>query len=102
MSIKRRGRGMAPSTYNLRRLLEYRSKKERLEHQIHLPGGVTPKTAVVSLFIVDSLLDDLKDLMNHKDDRIVYVKDQMTTILDELMLLRSLLADMEGPAASRA
>ncbi|KAL2553368.1 putative late blight resistance protein-like protein R1B-12 [Forsythia ovata] len=59
-----------------------------------LPGGVTPKTAVVSLFLVDSLLDDLKDLMKLKDDRIVYVKDQMTTILDELMLLRSL-ADME-------
>ncbi|KAL2532974.1 NB-ARC domain-containing protein [Abeliophyllum distichum] len=74
--------------------------KEKIKHHCitasnTLPGDVTPTTAVVSLFLVDSLLDDLKDLMNHKDDRIVYVKDQMTTILDELMLLRSLLADME-------
>ncbi|KAL2532859.1 Disease resistance protein RPP8 [Abeliophyllum distichum] len=49
------------------------------------------KTVVVSLFTVDSLLDDLKDLINHKADRIVGVKDQLLTIHDELLDLRSFL-----------
>ncbi|KAL2551323.1 uncharacterized protein Fot_04942 [Forsythia ovata] len=40
------------------------------------------KTVVVSLFIVDSLLDDLKDLMNNKADTIVEVKDQFKTIYE--------------------
>ncbi|CAA2980989.1 late blight resistance homolog R1A-3 [Olea europaea subsp. europaea] len=60
-----------------------------------LPGSVTPKTAVVSLFLVDSLLDDLRDLISHKDDRIVDVKDEAITIHDELKLLRTLLAEIE-------
>ncbi|CAA2959153.1 Hypothetical predicted protein [Olea europaea subsp. europaea] len=60
-----------------------------------LPGSVTPKTGVVSLFIVDSLLDDLKDLMSHKDDRIVDVKDEAITIHDELKLLRTFVAEIE-------
>ncbi|KAL2553372.1 putative late blight resistance protein-like protein R1A-3 [Forsythia ovata] len=74
--------------------LNEKIKQQCITASYTLPSGVTPKTTVVSLFLVDSLLDDLKDLMNHKDDRIVHVKDQMTTILDKLMLLRSL-ADME-------
>ncbi|KAL2532931.1 Disease resistance protein RPP13 [Abeliophyllum distichum] len=61
-----------------------------------LPSGMTPKTAVVSLFLVDSILDDLKDLMNQKDDRIASVKDQIQTIHQELMFLRSFLADMKA------
>ncbi|KAL2532915.1 putative disease resistance protein [Abeliophyllum distichum] len=75
-------------------------KEEIKEHCITvakiLPSGMTPKTAVVSLFLVDSILDDLKDLMNQKDDRIASVKDQIQTIHQELMFLRSFLADMKA------
>ncbi|CAA2933243.1 late blight resistance homolog R1A-3 [Olea europaea subsp. europaea] len=52
---------------------------------------VPTKTFVVSLFIVDSLLDDLKDLMNYKADSIVGVKDQLLTIHNELLDRRSFL-----------
>ncbi|KAL2531257.1 putative disease resistance protein [Abeliophyllum distichum] len=57
----------------------------------HMPT----KTVVLSLFIVDSLLDDLKDLMNNKADTIVEVKDQFKTIYDELLYLRSFLKDID-------
>ncbi|KAL2551295.1 putative disease resistance protein [Forsythia ovata] len=57
----------------------------------HMPT----KTVVVSLFIVDSLLDDLKDLMNNKADTIVEVKDQFKTIYEELLYLRSFLKDID-------
>ncbi|KAL2551298.1 putative disease resistance protein [Forsythia ovata] len=53
------------------------------------------KTVVVSLFIVDSLLDDLKDLMNNKADTIDEVKDQFKIIYEELLYLRSLLKDID-------
>lgn len=52
---------------------------------------VPTKTFVVSLFSVDSLLDDLKDLMNYKADSIVGVKDQLLTIHNELLDRRSFL-----------
>ncbi|CAI9781008.1 unnamed protein product [Fraxinus pennsylvanica] len=130
-SNDRKGRGMAPSTNNLRRLLEYRSKNERLEmfdgqgrlvltvtqyilklcseddkiivllerldDSAKLCWGcvTTPKSGVVSLFLVDSLLDDLKDLTNHEDDRIVDVKDQIIAIHDELKSLRTFLDDIQ-------
>ncbi|KAI3473633.1 hypothetical protein Pfo_031541 [Paulownia fortunei] len=61
-----------------------------------LPAGNTaPKTAVHSLFIVDSLLDDLKDIMNTEADMLTYVRGQIRTIYEELMLLRSMLNDIE-------
>ncbi|KAL2516454.1 putative late blight resistance protein-like protein R1B-17 [Forsythia ovata] len=55
----------------------------------NMPSRTTRKTAVVSFFIVDSLLDDLTDLLNHKADKIVGVNDQILTLHDELMFLRS-------------
>ncbi|KAL2532402.1 NB-ARC domain-containing protein [Abeliophyllum distichum] len=53
------------------------------------PSGITPKTYVVSFFIVDSLLDDLNHLINHKADMIVGVNNQIATLHEEVMLLRS-------------
>ncbi|KAL2516441.1 putative late blight resistance protein-like protein R1A-3 [Forsythia ovata] len=55
----------------------------------NMPSRTTRKTAVVSFFIVDSVLDDLTDLLNHKADKIVGVNDQILTLHDELMFLRS-------------
>ncbi|KAL2493291.1 putative disease resistance protein [Abeliophyllum distichum] len=54
----------------------------------------TQKTAVDSLSIVDSLLDDLTHLLNHKADKIVGVNDQIVTLHEELILLRSSLTDI--------
>ncbi|KAL2516383.1 putative disease resistance RPP13-like protein 3 [Forsythia ovata] len=56
----------------------------------NMPSCTTRKTAVVSLFIVDSLLDDL----NHKADKIVGVTDQIVTLHEQLILLRSSLTDI--------
>ncbi|KAL2516378.1 putative late blight resistance protein-like protein R1B-17 [Forsythia ovata] len=60
----------------------------------NMPSCTTRKTAVVSLFIVDSLLDDLTHLLNHKADQIVGVNDQIVTLHEELILLRSSLTDI--------
>ncbi|KAL2493296.1 putative disease resistance RPP13-like protein 3 [Abeliophyllum distichum] len=60
----------------------------------NMPSCTTRKTAVASLFIVDSLLDDLTHLLNHKADKIVGVNDQIVTLHEELILLRSSLADI--------
>ncbi|KAL2531129.1 NB-ARC domain-containing protein [Abeliophyllum distichum] len=57
--------------------------------------GIPKKTLGVSLFIVDSLLDDLENLMNNKADTIVEVKDQFKTIYDELLYLRSFLKNID-------
>ncbi|KAL2531300.1 NB-ARC domain-containing protein [Abeliophyllum distichum] len=54
-----------------------------------------PKTDVLSLIIVDSLLDDFSDLMNNKDDLSVTEKDQIRTLHKELMFSRSFLADID-------
>ncbi|KAL2493187.1 putative late blight resistance proteinR1B-17 [Abeliophyllum distichum] len=59
-----------------------------------MPSCTTRKTAVVSLFIVDSLLDDLTHLLNHKADKIVGVNDQIVTLHEVLILLRSSLTDI--------
>ncbi|KAL2493294.1 NB-ARC domain-containing protein [Abeliophyllum distichum] len=69
---------------------------ELLEAKIYsnMPSCTTRKTAVVSLFIVDSLLDDITDLLKHKADKIVGVNDQIVTLSEELMLLRSSLTDI--------
>ncbi|CAA2964239.1 late blight resistance homolog R1A-3 isoform X1 [Olea europaea subsp. europaea] len=50
---------------------------------------MAPKTGVVSLFIVDSVLDDLMDLINNKSDRIVGLNDQIVMLHGELFLLGS-------------
>ncbi|KAL2552865.1 putative late blight resistance protein-like protein R1A-6 [Forsythia ovata] len=60
-----------------------------------LPSFTTSNTSVMSVFIVDSLLDDLDYLINHKSDLIVDVKDQITTFHEELIFSRSFLRDIE-------
>ncbi|KAL2493292.1 putative disease resistance protein [Abeliophyllum distichum] len=59
----------------------------------NMPSCTTRKTAVASLFIVDSLLDDLTHLLIHKADQIVGLNDQILTFNEELILLRSSLKD---------
>ncbi|CAA2933259.1 late blight resistance homolog R1A-3 isoform X1 [Olea europaea subsp. europaea] len=59
-----------------------------------MPSDIAPKTSVVSLFIIDSVLDDLIDLINNKSDWIVVVNDQIVTLHEELMLLGSSIADI--------
>ncbi|XP_022870621.1 putative late blight resistance protein homolog R1A-10 isoform X2 [Olea europaea var. sylvestris] len=59
-----------------------------------MPSDMAPKTGVVSLFIVDSVLDDLMDLINNKSDSIVVVNDQIVTLHEELMLLGSSITDI--------
>ncbi|KAI3462450.1 hypothetical protein Pfo_019113 [Paulownia fortunei] len=54
-----------------------------------LPCFVVPNTAVDSLFIVNSLVNDLEDLLNRDYDLIVDVWDGIGTLQEELMLLRS-------------
>jgi hypothetical protein len=53
----------------------------------------TPNTDVVSLFLFDSILDDLKNVKNRKDGRIVSVNTQIHEIHCQLMSLRSLPAE---------
>ncbi|KAL2553324.1 putative late blight resistance protein-like protein R1A-3 [Forsythia ovata] len=68
------------------------------EHSITFPkmkSGMPTKTDVVSPFIVDSLLDDLKDLMNCESNRISEVKDQILTIHEDFLYLRSFLRYIE-------
>ncbi|KAL2507986.1 putative late blight resistance protein-like protein R1A-6 [Forsythia ovata] len=60
-----------------------------------MQSGLPTKTSVISVFVVDSLLNDLKDLMDQKADRIGGVKDQIGTIHDELLYFRSFLRDIE-------
>ncbi|KAL2516447.1 putative disease resistance protein [Forsythia ovata] len=68
--------------------------KEHCKVVSNMPSCTTRKTAVVSLFIVDSHLDDLTHLLNHKADQIVGVNDQIVTLHEELILLRSSLTDI--------
>ncbi|CAA2968800.1 late blight resistance homolog R1A-3 isoform X1 [Olea europaea subsp. europaea] len=60
----------------------------------NMPSDMAPKTSVVSPFIVDSVLDDLKDLLNNKSDKIVGVNDQIVMLHEELMLLGSSVKDI--------
>ncbi|XP_022892650.1 putative late blight resistance protein homolog R1A-3 isoform X1 [Olea europaea var. sylvestris] len=69
-------------------------KKRIEEHCItvpNLPGCDATKSRVISFFAVDSLLDDLEDLINYEADRIVPVKDQIIMLAEEISLLRSTL-----------
>ncbi|KAK6150800.1 hypothetical protein DH2020_015732 [Rehmannia glutinosa] len=64
-------------------------------------AGMNPKTVSVdSLFIVDSLLYDLEDLMNREDGPFVNVMDQIKTLHQGLMLSQSLLKDINMPPHS--
>ncbi|KAL9158677.1 hypothetical protein ABFS82_08G085000 [Erythranthe guttata] len=53
--------------------------------------------SVDSLFIVDSLLYDLEELMNRNDGPIVSLKDQIRILHQQLMLSRSLLKSIKVP-----
>ncbi|XP_022857731.1 putative late blight resistance protein homolog R1A-3 [Olea europaea var. sylvestris] len=76
-------------------LQEFEPLKTKIkEHCItvpKLPGCVATKSSVISFFTVDTLLDDLEDLINYKAERIVPVKDQLIMLYEELSLLRSTL-----------
>ncbi|KAL2507989.1 Disease resistance protein RPP13 [Forsythia ovata] len=60
-----------------------------------MQSGLPTKTSVISVFVVDSLLNDLKDLMDQKAHKIGGVKDQIRTIHDEILYFRSFLRDIE-------
>ncbi|KAL2531445.1 Disease resistance protein RPP13 [Abeliophyllum distichum] len=60
----------------------------------NMPTDMAPNTALVSLFIFDSALDDLMYLINNKSDRIVGVNDQIVMLHEELMLLGSSVTDI--------
>ncbi|CAA2956185.1 late blight resistance homolog R1A-3 [Olea europaea subsp. europaea] len=68
--------------------------KEHCITVFKLPSIMTPKTRVVSVFIVDTLLDDLNNLMNHRAYTIDGVQDQIITLHEELMLLTSSIEDV--------
>ncbi|KAL2528402.1 putative late blight resistance protein-like protein R1B-12 [Forsythia ovata] len=61
----------------------------------NLPSVTTRNTALVSIFIVDSVLDYLNHLINNKASIIIDVKDQITTLHEELHFSRSFLRDIE-------
>ncbi|KAL2531489.1 putative disease resistance RPP13-like protein 3 [Abeliophyllum distichum] len=63
--------------------------KEHCIRVSNMPSDMAPNTALVSLFIFDSVLDDLMYLINNKSDRIVGVKDQIVMLHKELMSLGS-------------
>ncbi|KAL2553357.1 Disease resistance RPP8-like protein 3 [Forsythia ovata] len=65
-------------------LLKENIKKHCITVAKILPCGVTPKTSVVSLSLVDSTLDYLNYLMDNDDDKFVDLKDQIRTIHQEL------------------
>ncbi|CAA3031973.1 Hypothetical predicted protein, partial [Olea europaea subsp. europaea] len=59
-----------------------------------IPSDMTPKTAVISPFIVDSVLDDLMDLINNKPYKIFGIKDQIVMLHKELMSSGSSVTDI--------
>ncbi|CAA3020504.1 late blight resistance homolog R1A-3 isoform X1 [Olea europaea subsp. europaea] len=59
-----------------------------------IPSDITPKTAVVSVFIVDSVLDDLMYTLNNNSDKIIGVEDQIVRLHKELMSLRCSVTDI--------
>ncbi|KAL2531443.1 Disease resistance protein RPP13 [Abeliophyllum distichum] len=68
--------------------------KEHCIRVSYMPSDLAPNTALVSLFIFDSVLDDLMYLINNKSDRIVGVNDQIVTLHEELLLLGSSVTDI--------
>ncbi|KAL2504820.1 NB-ARC domain-containing protein [Abeliophyllum distichum] len=61
----------------------------------NLPSVTTRNTALVSIFMVDSALVYLNHLTTNKASLIVDVKDQITTLHEELHFSRSFLRDIE-------
>ncbi|KAL2528404.1 putative late blight resistance protein-like protein R1B-17 [Forsythia ovata] len=61
----------------------------------NLPSVTTRNTALDSISIVDSILDNLNHLINNKASLIVDVKDQINTLHEELNFSRSFLRDIE-------
>ncbi|CAA2960891.1 Hypothetical predicted protein [Olea europaea subsp. europaea] len=61
-----------------------------------MPSDMTPKTPMVSIFIVDSVLDDLMDLIKNKPDKIIGVEGQIVMLHKELISLRSSVTNMAG------
>ncbi|KAL2531451.1 Disease resistance protein RPP13 [Abeliophyllum distichum] len=68
--------------------------KEHCIRVSNMPSDIAPNTALVSLFIFDSVLDDLRHLIKNKSDRIVGVNDQIVMLHEELMLLGSSITDV--------
>ncbi|KAL2551609.1 Disease resistance protein RPP13 [Forsythia ovata] len=68
--------------------------KEHCIRLSNMPTDMAPNTALVSLFIFDSVLVDLMYLINNKSDRIVGVNDQIVMLHEELMLLGSSVTDI--------
>ncbi|KAL8497231.1 hypothetical protein ACS0TY_020788 [Phlomoides rotata] len=65
------------------------------------PAYTSPTTSIVdSILILDSLVDDLKDLLERGDDRIADVKDQVNLLHHELLLSHSSINDMRSPQPS--
>ncbi|KAK4426769.1 putative late blight resistance proteinR1B-23 [Sesamum alatum] len=56
-----------------------------------IPSFVVPSTAGDSLFIVNSLVNDLKDLLNRDDDVIADLWEEVAALQKELLVLRSFL-----------
>ncbi|KAL2486333.1 putative disease resistance protein [Abeliophyllum distichum] len=59
-----------------------------------MPSDMALNTSLVSLFIVDSVLDDLMYLINNNSERIVGLNDQIITVHEELMSLGSSITDI--------
>ncbi|XP_022871220.1 uncharacterized protein LOC111390417 [Olea europaea var. sylvestris] len=80
-------------------LTKFELLKAKILHCIavsKMSSDMTPKTPMVSLFIVDSVLDDLMDQINNKPDKIIGVEGQVVTLHKELMSLRSSVTDVAG------
>ncbi|KAI3451636.1 hypothetical protein Pfo_008301 [Paulownia fortunei] len=79
-------------------LLKVNIKKFSNLLPLNAKANITPKKAAVdSLFIVDSLLDDLENLLNQDNSLIGNVKDQLKILQQELMFSLSLLKDINVP-----
>ncbi|KAL2528413.1 putative late blight resistance protein-like protein R1B-12 [Forsythia ovata] len=80
-------------------LPKFKMVKEKIKNHCitvsNLPSVTTRNTDLVSIFIVDSVLDYLNHLINNKARLIVDVKDQITTLHEELNFSRSFLRDIE-------
>ncbi|KAL8497688.1 hypothetical protein ACS0TY_021135 [Phlomoides rotata] len=71
--------------------------KAKIQSSISIPAYTTPKASVVDSFLIlDSLVDDLEDLLKREDDRIAEVKDQVILLRLGLIFLRCSINDMRS------
>ncbi|KAL8499436.1 hypothetical protein ACS0TY_022414 [Phlomoides rotata] len=69
-----------------------------LESSISASAYTTPKTSIIdSILILDSVVDDLEDLLKREYHQIADVKDQLIILHHELLLSHSLIKDMRSP-----